>query len=72
MGVSLRSVAREAGLDPTHLSRIERGETQPTVDVLYRLAVALNQEDLAHQLQPYVSPKVGEDDDQGSPAQGPD
>lgn len=60
-GVSLRSVAREVGLDPTHLSRIERGDSQPTVNVLYRLAVALNQDDLAEQLQPYVSPKAGED-----------
>lgn len=59
-GVSLRFVAKEVGLDPTHLSRIERGEAQPTVDVLYRLAVVLDQDDLAQQLQPYLSPKAGE------------
>lgn len=68
MGVSLRSVARKAGLDPTHLSRIERGETQVTVDVLYRLAVALDQEDLAQHLEPHLSRKAAEDGRPHSPA----
>lgn len=57
LGISLRSVASKAGLDPAHLSRIERGEAQITVDVLYRLAVALELSELARHLQPHLSRK---------------
>ncbi|MCC5580615.1 helix-turn-helix transcriptional regulator [Microtetraspora sp. AC03309] len=55
LGLSLRSVASRADVDPAHLSRIERGEANLTVDVLYRLAVVLEQCDLAQHLHPHLS-----------------
>lgn len=39
--LSLNSVATEAGISPSHLSRIERGLTVPSYDVLARTADAL-------------------------------
>lgn len=41
-GRSLRSVAREAGVDPSNLSRIERGVQQPSLDALVRIGRALH------------------------------
>lgn len=40
-GLSLRALARECGLSVNAISRIERGETSPTVSSLQRLAQAL-------------------------------
>ena len=40
-GLSLNSLADEAGISPSHLSRIERGLTVPSYDVLDRVADAL-------------------------------
>lgn len=40
-GYGLRHTAREARIDPAHLSRIERGLATPSLDVLKRLARAL-------------------------------
>lgn len=40
-GRSLREVAAAAGIDPTALSRIERGLRRPHVDVLIRVYRAL-------------------------------
>lgn len=40
-GYGLREVAREVGIDPAHLSRIERGLATPSLDVLKRLAHVL-------------------------------
>lgn len=57
LGISLRSVASKAGIHPAHLSRIERGEAQITVDSLYRLAVVLELSELARQLHPHLSRK---------------
>lgn len=57
LGLSLRSVASRAGLDPAHLSRIERGEAHLTVDTLHRLACVLELDELAQLLEPYTSRK---------------
>jgi transcriptional regulator with XRE-family HTH domain len=40
-GLSLNALADEAGISPSHLSRIERGLTVPSYDVLDRVADAL-------------------------------
>jgi transcriptional regulator with XRE-family HTH domain len=39
--MSLNALAEEAGISPSHLSRMERGLTVPSYDVLYRVADAL-------------------------------
>lgn len=56
----LRPTARKAGIDPAHLSRVERGERQLSVDALYRLAVVLGLRELAQLLQPYLHDKGGD------------
>lgn len=43
-GFSLRSLAAESGLSPNAISRIERGESSPTVSSLHQLATALGVE----------------------------
>ncbi|MDG9705566.1 helix-turn-helix domain-containing protein [Streptomyces sp. DH37] len=53
-GLSLRSVAQRSGIDPGHLSKVERGEKQLSVESLHRLAVVLDIRDLAAVLDPYV------------------
>ena len=40
-GTSLNVLAEQAGISPSHLSRIERGLTVPSYDVLDRIADAL-------------------------------
>lgn len=40
-GLSLSMVARETGLSPSHVSRIERGLTMPSYNVLGHIAHAL-------------------------------
>ena len=52
-GRSLRATAREAGLDPAHLSRIERGQAQPSLAALKRLARVLGLNELGNLLEPY-------------------
>jgi transcriptional regulator with XRE-family HTH domain len=37
-GSSLRAAAQDLGLDPSHLSRVERGEKKPSPDVSERMA----------------------------------
>jgi transcriptional regulator with XRE-family HTH domain len=54
-GRSLRDVAIPAEMDPGHLSKVERGEKNLSVDSLYRLAKVLGLRDLAKQLAPYVT-----------------
>ncbi len=54
-GLGLREAARRAGIDPAHLSRVERGERQLSVESLARLARVLGLQDLARLLQPYES-----------------
>lgn len=41
-GVKLLTIARAVSLSPSAYSRIEKGETQITVDNLYKIAEALN------------------------------
>lgn len=41
LAMSLNALAEEAGISPSHLSRIERGLTVPSYDVLDRIADAL-------------------------------
>lgn len=50
-GRSLRSVAREAQIDPTFLSRVERGLQKPSLRVLLSLADALKLKDLAKSIR---------------------
>jgi transcriptional regulator with XRE-family HTH domain len=54
-GLGLREVARRTEIDPSHLSRIERGTAQPTVDALARLARVLGLTELERLLRPYIS-----------------
>lgn len=51
-GLSLRETARRAGLDPSHLMRVERGEAGLSVESLERLARVLELHDLARLLHP--------------------
>jgi transcriptional regulator with XRE-family HTH domain len=57
-GEGLRETARRATTDPGFLSRIESGQTQPSVRVLYRLALTLELRDLARLLKPYIPPEA--------------
>lgn len=52
-GLSLRETARRAGITPAHLSRVERGERQLSVDALLRLAEVLGLKELVKLLAPY-------------------
>jgi transcriptional regulator with XRE-family HTH domain len=53
-GLSLRAAAHLAGIDPAHLSKVERGEAGLSVDSLARLARVLGLRELAQLLAPYV------------------
>lgn len=52
-GYSLRETARRAGMAPAHLSRVERGQRQLSIDALARLAEVLGLTELAKLLAPY-------------------
>jgi transcriptional regulator with XRE-family HTH domain len=53
-GISLRTAARLAGIDPAHLSRVERGERSLSIESLARLASVLELKTLAGLLEQYV------------------
>lgn len=53
-GLSLRTAARLSGIDPGHLSKVERGEKQLSIEALYRLAVTLELQELVVLLRPYT------------------
>jgi transcriptional regulator with XRE-family HTH domain len=53
-GLSLREAARRAEVNPAHLSRVERGERQLSVESLGRLARVLGLLELARLLDPYA------------------
>jgi transcriptional regulator with XRE-family HTH domain len=53
-GLTLRDTATRAHIDPAHLSRVERGSRQLSVDALYRLAIVLELRELAKFLKPYL------------------
>jgi len=52
-GLSLRETARRAQINPAHLSRVERGQRQLSVEALARLAQVLGLHELAKLLAPY-------------------
>lgn len=49
-GRSLREVARAAGIDPGHLSRVERGQAQLSLDATRRLAAVLGLDEITEVL----------------------
>lgn len=53
-GLTLRNAGARAHIDVAHLSRVERGQRQLSVDALYRLAIVLELRDLASSLAPYL------------------
>lgn len=53
-GITLRAAAHRSDIDPGHLSKVERGEKQLSIESLYRLAVVLELADLAARLQPFL------------------
>jgi transcriptional regulator with XRE-family HTH domain len=55
-GKSLRYVAERAGIDPAHLSRVERGQANLSIDSLRRLASVLGLHELVTLLEPYTRP----------------
>ncbi|URM90381.1 helix-turn-helix transcriptional regulator [Streptomyces sp. MRC013] len=57
-GLSLRTTAQRSGIDPGHLSKVERGEKQLSIDSLYRLAKVLELQELHTLLQPYVQQRA--------------
>lgn len=57
--MSLRTAAARSGIDPGHLSKVERGEKQLSIDALYRLALVIDLDDLANQLKPLLSQETG-------------
>lgn len=54
-GLSLRAAAERSEIDPGHLSKVERGEKQLSIDALYRLANVVGLDDLASHLKPLLS-----------------
>ncbi|MFE1424393.1 helix-turn-helix domain-containing protein [Streptomyces fungicidicus] len=53
-GMSLRATAHLSGIDPGHLSKVERGEKQLSIEALYRLATVVDLDELAAQLKPLL------------------
>lgn len=53
-GFSLRKTAALAEVDPGHLSKVERGEKQFSIDALHRVAVALELREFAQMLALYL------------------
>ena len=41
-GIAQESLAHQAGLERSHMGKIERGEHMPTLALILRIAVALN------------------------------
>jgi transcriptional regulator with XRE-family HTH domain len=58
-GLTLAEVAERVGCTGSHLSRVERGLVRPSVDVLYRLTVALGMRDERQALRPLVGAARG-------------
>ena len=54
--LSLREAARRAGIDPTQLSRVERGRAGLSVDAAARLAAVLGMRGLPQRLAPFRKP----------------
>ncbi|MDG9717440.1 helix-turn-helix transcriptional regulator [Streptomyces sp. DH24] len=58
-GMSLRAAAARSGIDPGHLSKVERGEKQLSLEALYRLAVVVDLDELAGHLKPLLPEEIG-------------
>jgi transcriptional regulator with XRE-family HTH domain len=56
--MSLREAARQAGLDPSHLLRVERGTRGLSLPAALRLARVLKLRTLERQLEPLVATKA--------------
>ena len=57
--MSLRAAAARSGIDPGHLSKVERGEKQLSLEALYRLAVVVDLDELAGHLKPLLPEEIG-------------
>jgi transcriptional regulator with XRE-family HTH domain len=57
MEMTLKQVAQESGMSPTHISEIERGKTSPTVGALRKIAGALGK-DTAYFVEEEPLPRV--------------
>jgi len=56
-GLTLRAAAHMSGIDPGHLSKVERGEKQLSLEALYRLALVVDLDELASHLKPLLPHK---------------
>ncbi|MFM9604282.1 helix-turn-helix domain-containing protein [Streptomyces turgidiscabies] len=54
-GMTLRDVASRSGINAGHLSKVERGQKQLSIEALYRLALVLELRELSQLLKPYVT-----------------
>jgi transcriptional regulator with XRE-family HTH domain len=59
-GLGLREVARAAGIDASHLSRVEQGKGSLSLEALARLAAVLELRELSKPLAYYRPAKGGE------------
>lgn len=57
--MSLRAAAARSGIDPGHLSKVERGEKQLSLEALYRLAMVIDLDGLAGHLKPLLPEENG-------------
>lgn len=57
--MSLRAAAARSGIDPGHLSKVERGEKQLSLEALYRLAKVVDLDELAGHLRPLLQEEAG-------------
>jgi len=72
--MSLRAAAARSGIDPGHLSKVERGEKQLSLEALYRLALVVDLDELAGHLKPLLPEEGGTAPEvqSGAPATGND
>ncbi|MEV6571833.1 helix-turn-helix transcriptional regulator [Streptomyces sp. NPDC051577] len=68
-GLSLRAAALRSGIDPGHLSKVERGERQLSIEALYRLALVVDLDELAAHLQRVLPRGVARQNRRGAPPQ---
>ena len=62
-GLTLRQLSEKAGVSPSHIGRIERGERFPSARILKKIAQPLGfQEEALLVYAEYLSPSAGEDD----------
>ena len=65
-GLSLRETARRAGIEPAHLSRVERCQASLSLAALVRVACVLNLTVLSQELETLISEHGQEVVDDGS------